>query len=248
MRSLVDMGPNPTKRRAFADEPPRNKESDLSLSFWGCIPRGMSSDAPRTAPKQARAKATRQKLLGSAVQGLCTLGYAKTTTTVVAHRAGVSQGALYKHFGSKQQLVAATMEHLFEGLVTDFRTAFAAGGSGQDRLSRVLSELWAVFLKPELYAVVELYIAARTDEALRQALVPVLRQHRANLHAEARLLFPEAAAENPRFEIAVDSVMSALQGASISAAVLRDFSDAARFAAFLEHICRRELEPPYGAD
>ena len=48
-----------------------------------------------------------------------------------------------------------------------------------------LPQLWAVFLMPELYAVVELYIVARTDEALREELVPVLTAHRENLLVEA---------------------------------------------------------------
>ena len=71
----------------------------------------MKSDTSRAAPQQARAKATRRKLLNAAVQSLCESGCAGTTTTVVANRAGVSQGALYKHFGSKHQLIAATVEH-----------------------------------------------------------------------------------------------------------------------------------------
>ncbi len=207
----------------------------------------MESATTKKPPTQARAVATRLKLLDAAVQSLCTLGSAKTTTTVVARRAGVSQGALYKHFGSKHDLIAATTEHLFQGLFNDFRAAFAAGGSGQDPVTQVLRELWAVFLSPELYAVVELYIAARTDEALRRALLPVVRRHRDNLHEEARGLFPEAAADNPRFEVAVDTVMSVMQGAAMSAAVLQDHSGAADFARFLEHVCRRELQPPYGA-
>ena len=198
------------------------------------------------APKQARAKLTRKKLLDAAVQSLCELGCAGTTTTVVAKRAGVSQGALYKHFGSKQLLLAATTEHLLQGLISDFRRAFSAGAGEQDHVSRALRQLWSVFLTPALYAVVELYIAARTDEPLRQALVPVLTQHRENLRSEATRMFPQAATHNPRFEVAVDGIMAAMQGAALSVAVLREVSGTSEMAAFVEQICRRELEPPYG--
>ena len=202
----------------------------------------------RAAPQQARAIATRQKLLQATADSLCEVGCSGTTTTVVAERAGVSQGALFKHFGSKHQLRASTMEHLFDRLFDSFRIAFAASAEDEDRLSCVLRELWAVFLTPELYAVVELYIAARTDEPLRLALVPVLGQHRSNLANEARQLFPQAADHNPNFDVAVDGILSTFQGAAMSAAVLQDFSGAAAFAEFLERVCRRELEPPYGAE
>ena len=207
----------------------------------------MNESITTAAPKQARAIATHQKILNATVRCLCEIGYAGTSTTVVARRAGVSQGALYKHFGSKQQLLAATTEHLFGELIRDFRGAFAAGAQDEDRVTRALMELWRVFLAPELYAVVELYMVSRTDERLRQAMVPVMMRHRANLLDEARALFPEAAAQNPRFETGVEAIMSAMQGAAISFAVLKDQADGVAFQGFLEHVWRRELEFPYGA-
>ena len=197
-------------------------------------------------PQQERAKATRRKLLDAAVACLCSDGYTGTTTTTVARRAGVSQGALYKHFGSKHGLLAATTEHLLAGMVEDFGRSFMSGGPEQDLLSRVMQALWQVFLSPELYAAVELYMSARTDEALRLELAPVLEQHRTNLQRVAEQVFPQAAEENPRFRVAVDTALCTMQGAALSLAVVKNPPQAAEVAAFVEDICRRELLPPYG--
>jgi len=89
-------------------------------------------------------------------------------------------------------------------------------------------------------------MVARTDGPLRKALVPVLRQHRENLLIAAQLLFPKPAAENPRFRVAIESILSVMQGAAVSAAVLPEIVLDPEFARFLEDIARRELEPPYG--
>ena len=113
------------------------------------------NESIRQAPKQARAIATRQKLLQAAATSLCEVGCSGTTTTEVANRAGVSQGALYKHFGNKQNLLAATTEYLFQYLIDEFRVGFQVAQGQQDPLPVTLSTLWMVFLKPELYAVVE---------------------------------------------------------------------------------------------
>lgn len=199
----------------------------------------------RPQPKQARAVATRRKLLDGAVSCLCELGYGSTTTTEVCRRAGVSQGALYKHFGSKQQLIAASTEHLFRGLIEGFRRAFATGATERDRVRCAVRELWSIFLTPELYAVLELYSAARTDEPLREALAPVLHRHRENLLSEARRLFPEAAAANPRFDRVVDGVLTTMQGAALSAAVLPELKSDPSTTLFWENLCRRELEGPF---
>jgi AcrR family transcriptional regulator len=197
-------------------------------------------------PKQARAVATRQKLLEATVSSLCEVGYARTTTTEIAGRAGVSQGALYRHFVSKHQLIAETTRHLFAWLIDRFKAGFTASSADDDKLSRVMRELWAVFTTQELHAVLELYVAARTDEHLRQALVPVVLLHRMNLIAEARALFPEAAAANPRFESLVDGLLSAVQGAALTAALLPEVPVGDQVLQYLEHVCRPELEPPFG--
>ena len=190
--------------------------------------------------------ATREKLLKATARSLCERGYSGASTTAIAREAGVSQGALFKHFGSRSALMACTIEYLFTGLVEEFREAFAAGRNQEDHLSVALRELWAVFLKPELFAILELYIAARTDESLRFALLPAMAQHRINLIAEARILFPEAAEKNPRFALAVDGLMLAMQGAATSAAVLKQDTLPPEFTTMVKEICRRELEPPYG--
>ena len=49
----------------------------------------MTLNTPSNPPMQARAVATRRKLLDAAVASLCDSGYAGTTTTLVAQRAGV---------------------------------------------------------------------------------------------------------------------------------------------------------------
>lgn len=157
----------------------------------------------------------------------------------------MSQGALYKHFGSKQELIAASAEHLFSRLIEEFRTALSVGTDGEDRVSRAMRLLWDIFLTPELYAVLELYCAARTDDALRGALAPVLFRHRENLLVEARQLFPEAAAQNPRFDIVVDGLLTAMQGAALSAAVLPELASAPEATLYFEQLCRRELEGPF---
>ena len=77
-------------------------------------------------------------------------GYAGTTTTKVCGRAGVSQGALFKHFASKTALLAATVEHLFAQLVDDFRRGFAAIAQQDDRVAAAVHALAAIFRQLEL--------------------------------------------------------------------------------------------------
>jgi len=201
--------------------------------------------APRPRPRrrapQARSVATRARLLDATVAVLVERGHGGTTTPAVCARAGVSQGALFKHFPTKAQLIGAAVEHLFAGLVEDYHRAFEGAASARDRVEAAVRLLWERFEEPRLRAAFELYTAARTDPELRAALGPVLERHRANLLRAAAALFPEAARRNPSFDDAVDVVLAAMQGLAIGALAQPDAASEARQIDFLVRLARREL-------
>jgi AcrR family transcriptional regulator len=194
----------------------------------------------RIEPLQARSRATRARLLDATIECLIACGHAGTTTSEVCRRAGVSQGALFKHFPSKAALLGASVRHLFRGLIDDFRAAFAAVDPAAERVSAALDLLRQAFAEPRLLAAFDLYTAARTDAGLRAALAPVMAEHRENLRAEARRLFPEADALAD-FDAVVDTVMAALQGAALGGLVLSEDGAEERGLAVLERQVRREL-------
>ncbi len=193
------------------------------------------------APKQARSVATRLRILDAAIDVLVECGYAGTTTPEVCRRAEISQGALFKHFPAKTDLLGATVEHLFGRMVEDFAGTFAAVPRKGDRIRKALELLWRTFQEPRLQAAFELYVAARTDAGLREVLVPVLENHRENIRVEARRLFPEAAAGGARFDQTVDSMMATLQGAALTAELVPNPGDPKLYLEILERFARREF-------
>lgn len=181
--------------------------------------RATASASGATGRTQAERRAgTRRRLLDAAVATLIARGIGGTTTTAVCRRAGVSQGALFKHFPSKGALMAATAAHLFEAVLADYRRALEdAGAAARDPIGAAVDALFALFEQPRLVAVFDLYAAARTDRLLRAALGPVMEQHTANVDALARELLPWAAGEPERLGVLVALAVSAAQGAAVSA-------------------------------
>ncbi len=57
---------------------------------------------------------TRRRLLDSAILCLIDRGYANTTTSEIAERAGLSRGAQLYHFPRKEELLTNAVEHLFQ--------------------------------------------------------------------------------------------------------------------------------------
>lgn len=125
---------------------------------------------------------TQSRLLEATVECLVERGWAGTSTTVVAQRAGVSRGAQLHHYPTKAALVMAAVEHLAERRGAEIRAEAATLPPGPHRLERVLDMLSAAFTGPLFAAALEVWVAARTDPDLRDALVPVETRVGRELH------------------------------------------------------------------
>jgi len=217
--------------------------SDYSLSFWYL----------RSVPVlQARSIRTREGLVAAARAALVELGLHNTPTAVVAQRAGVSHGTVFRHFPTKTDLLVAVVQAILADLVVGFgeelagetkkpvRPERAKRVEGPDPVKAACAALWRVFRRPEMRVVLEIYVAARTDTALAEGLEPVIDRHQATILTRARQLFPDAAVSNPEMEDAVLAIVYAMQGAAVGL-FCPDPEEEVAHLAFLERLARREL-------
>ena len=112
----------------------------------------------------------REALLDAAVDSLVERGFARTTTTEVARRAGFSLGALLHHFPTKTELLVGAVEHVVTRRQDEFRKSMANLRDDVDRLDAAIDLLWAAFDGPTFRAWVELWVGSRTDAQLSDAV------------------------------------------------------------------------------
>jgi AcrR family transcriptional regulator len=192
------------------------------------------------APKQRRSLATRARLVTAAAEVLVQHGLAGASTPRIAARARVSQGALFKHFPTKDAILAAAVEAMLHEFVAAF-VRDMAHASGPDPVAASCAALWKIFRTREMRAVFEVYIAARTDAAIAARLTPILERHRDAILEQARALFPARPGERGHdFDSAVDAIVYSMQGAAIGLFAPRPELEIEHLA-FLERLARREL-------
>jgi AcrR family transcriptional regulator len=182
-------------------------------------PRSATKEQPEATPPPRRTQAerraaTQKALLDATILALRELGYAKTTTTEIVARAGVSQGALFKYYPTKEALLSAAAEALCASLFPRFRSAMKSHKHGDDAVEQAIRGLWTVFKTDEVRVLHELYAAAPKEPALMNALAPVLETHQRNILEQSRAMFPELAAL-PGFETAVQLVLTTMTGAAL---------------------------------
>lgn len=94
----------------------------------------------RTRPTREQ---TRARLLAAAVSVFARRGFASASVEDVAAAAGLTKGAVYSSFASKEQLILAVMEERITARLCAAGTAFAAAGdpgSGANRVGTRLIE------------------------------------------------------------------------------------------------------------
>src|SRR5437588_5411102 len=183
-------------------------------------PRPMVATAPRRTQAERRAT-TRARLLEATVDCLAELGYARTTTTEVAARAGLSRGAQLHHFGTKADLVTAAVEHLHAELIKAFRAALSSVPPGLDAVEASIDVLWGLYASPFTLAWMELTLAARTDDELRGRMAELDRRFMTNARTAFAEVFPEGAAD-AGYAVAPVFTFALLDGLALRRLVVRD--------------------------
>jgi AcrR family transcriptional regulator len=117
-------------------------------------------------PQSERRAATRAGLLDAAEELFAERGFAGTSLADVAEAAGVSKGAIYHHFPSKDDLFLALLEqHFAERRSAVERIAAAPGKAATERLVAEIPQdrLWNLLF-------LEFVVRAGRDEAFRRQL------------------------------------------------------------------------------
>jgi AcrR family transcriptional regulator len=121
---------------------------------------------PRRSQEERSAE-TRERLLEATIEALLRYGYAGTTTPRIAELAGLTRGAQVHHFGSKNDLMLAAVQHLAAKRISTAVIRFGGDMMATgDPLGAVLDLLWDLHAPPTFIPIVELWVAGRTDPEL----------------------------------------------------------------------------------
>jgi AcrR family transcriptional regulator len=185
-------------------------------------------------PQEERSRAMRERLLDATVACLVESGWSGTSTTLVSQRAGVSRGAQLHHFPTKNDLVLAAVEHLSDVRGVELRAAATRLPPGPGRTRAVLEMLAGHYTGPVFAAALELWVAARTDSALREAVAAFEQRLGRETHRSTVALLG-VDESRPGVRELVMATLDLVRGLGL-AGILSD--DAARRSRVLDHWAR----------
>lgn len=171
-------------------------------------------------PQAERTAATRQRLMEATIDCLVTYGWSGTTTTLVSETAGVSRGAMLHHFPSKHDLVVAAVEHLMQRRIEELE-ARVDELPAEGRMRAALDLAAEHFTSDIFQAALELWVAARTDDGLHDAVVFLERQVGLRAHVFAANLFEVDESKGNNRAI-IQGALDMLRGLGLAAALTDD--------------------------
>ncbi len=138
-------------------------------------PSDLSEPAPPAAPRERRrqedrTQETKRKAIDAAIEIIAEEGYAATTTSAVAERAGISRGGMLHHFPSKIDLIEAVVRDVETRLRATRRTAINRISDPVERFIGLTDATWETFAGNEILALTEIIMAMRGDAPLEERL------------------------------------------------------------------------------
>lgn len=170
--------------------------------------------------QQQRREETVARLLDASIATIVEVGYGRASAAVITERADLSDGALFRHFATMGDFMAATAHEVIRRQLELFTKRVAEIPADKPVLEAVLTILSELTCNSTNAVLYELLIAARTDEKLRATLQHVLLEYAAKIYEIARALpladrFPKA-----MFPALVATLTSTFDGAAILRPVL----------------------------
>jgi AcrR family transcriptional regulator len=135
----------------------------------------------RTAPTrravkgQARGDRTRQLIIDETIRCVREEGFAAISASHIAERAGVTWGVIQYHFGGRNAVLMAVVDHGYDLLRDAIDDVELPVGSTRERVQAVVDAGWNAFSNPASLAAFEILVATRASRE------PWLEEHLADL-------------------------------------------------------------------
>ncbi len=165
---------------------------------------------------QSRTIDVQRRILDAAVEVMLEQGYSGASTVRIQERAGVSRGRLLHHFPSRDALLIAASQHLARARVGELPSGHSWPADPGERIDAVVETMAGTFTQPYFWAATELWIAARTHEDLREALLPGEREIARAVRVAMDSFFGEELCARPGYEGLREVLFTSLRGMALT--------------------------------
>ena len=171
---------------------------------------------PKRRTQEERSAETRKRLLDATIDLLIERGYSRLTTADIAKRAGVSNGARVHHFRTKEDLVVAANEDLYDKAVSVGTARSKSARHSAHPIKDCFDDLISLYFGRWFLGSLDATVAARTDKRLARKLHPIIVAYHSGIRRAWTAAFAEAGFGPREAEAIYDVVLYTVRGMALS--------------------------------
>src|SRR5260370_9560654 len=137
-----------------------------------------SVETARHRTQAERSEETRTRILKAASNLIRKRGYARFRTAEVAKEAGLSRGAQLHHFPTKDSLVVATLEYVFEQAQMLSRRRASALNRPRHLIEPAIEDAREFFFSEHVMVAIDIVRSTSTDQSARKPILDISRKAR----------------------------------------------------------------------
>ncbi len=142
-----------------------------------------------------RRSSTRERILEAALKLFSKKGFKETTIKDIAKEVGITEGAIYRHFTSKEEIIDSLLKTITEELKQRLFESIEMGDRDETRLDNVVDALLEyAFSQPESFRFLNLYHLLKETPHVENLPGEVILKFLNGLYLKGKLLvYPEIA-------------------------------------------------------
>jgi AcrR family transcriptional regulator len=165
---------------------------------------------------QERSRDTQARILDAAIKALVSDGYSGATTLRIQELAAVSRGRLLHHYPSRDDLLVAAVSHLTEARMLALAEDEKWPEQLDERIDVAVDRMWETFHQDYFWASTELWLAARSNARLREALELHERRLGSFIVQKVGSFFGENLVQSPSYPMVRDLLITSMRGVALS--------------------------------
>jgi AcrR family transcriptional regulator len=174
-------------------------------------------------PVRAAATDSRRLVIAAAIDTILERGYYRASSNEIARRAGVTWGVIQYHFGTREKLLLAALEHAISAHSDFLRQAAIAGDDLADRLQSFGATLWDYYGNDQFLAHLQIIINLIHDPTTADGTIGALESTLEATSKETARLLNDAVAPLELSEEDRRVVFGTLRGLALDDLLLRTY-------------------------
>ena len=184
---------------------------------------------------------TQGNIIRAAIASLAEHGYAGTTMSGIANQVGVSRAALIYHFASKNALMTAVINAIYDEMNIMYRAAVHPALTAEERLLAVFDASYKFTSSINQMAQIELLLAARRDPEFREQVAPMIKARDHDFEDAWHQLTANIKGGRERLDLIRDFAVSLFRGITINRSLNADTTSFDRQLLLLRKLLHESL-------